>query len=93
MIDMRSVSISGGVNFGRVRLIHMSGRYKLFAKSGLMMAFKGNPPKRRKGWRRVWDAKTQYGNIQIIETCFTCGGWWRFAKQSGEELWNDCKEK
>ena len=89
MLDFRSVSIKGAINFARARVLWDDRLLRVYDATGLQMELGAAEPVRRKGFLSSWQVKTSMGNIIMRSRCMTCGGrrWWRILSKSSSELW------
>lgn len=87
MIDLPSVHITGAIRFARARVLWHQGLMKLYTKSGKIAEMQSSEPQRLKGWRRVWLAETEHGEIRLSAKCSSCGGWSKVARPDAEALW------
>lgn len=87
MIDIKAASISGAINYAKVRLLYKDGQLRGYGPAGLVFAVEADRPAKRSRWIGTWDCQTVQGPVAIKSQCWTCGGWWRVAGVSAGELW------
>jgi hypothetical protein len=83
-----AVELTGAISASKARVIYHEGTLKAFGKRGLIDTLASEPPKRRRGWLRTWQAQTERGVLNMRGKCMTCGGWLRVLTRPSEELWH-----
>jgi len=87
--DLRSATMQGVYNCGRVRALWHGGILKIFTVDGLLFELKTEKPIRRPYYAKSWIIKTEKGDIILKGKCITCGGrkWWRIGYVPFDKLW------
>ena len=90
MIDLKSVTIIGGFNAGRARVLWHDGMLKAWGLNGLLFQVASERPTKKRGYLARWEANTENGMIEFKVKCVSCGGrnWWRIVGMNHDELWN-----
>jgi len=89
MLDYKSVSIRGAVNYGRARVLWEDGVLKIINPDRDVLEIPADRPVKKQGYLWAWDVKTEKGDIIMKIKCMTCGGkkWWRIMNIPKSEAW------